>query len=90
MWGEANPHEVRSVWAEELGRFAADDLRAALAATKDLCPDYPPTLWQFVSLCAVSAKRRAQDVQKIEAKRDSTPIRPDVLATIHRLTGKRA
>lgn len=90
MWGEANPDEVRVVWAEELRHFAGDDIRAALAATRDAYPDFPPTLWQFISLCTTAARRRTQEAKKIEVKRDNGPIRPDVLATIHRLTGKRA
>jgi len=73
MWGEADPSEVRQVWADALGRFSADDLRSALDAVMPAYPDYPPTLPQFVNLCMDSRRKRAQEAPKLPGPRGDMP-----------------
>jgi hypothetical protein len=73
MWGDADQSEVRSVWADQLGRFDAVDLRAALAATLPNHPDYPPTLPQFVGLCLDARRSRASLAVKLPGPRTEMP-----------------
>ena len=73
MWGDSNPHEVQAVWAAELGRFMAEDLRGALESLRTTHPDYPPTLFQFSGLCRDARKIRAQNAVKLDYTRTPMP-----------------
>ena len=65
MWGDSPIAEVKSVWADALGQFTGDDIRAALSASFDAYPDYPPTLPQFVGLCRDARRIRAANATKL-------------------------
>lgn len=65
MWGDADPDEVRSTWAIELGVFEADDIKWALNSMRTSFLDYPPTLFQFAALCRDGRKRREQSVRLV-------------------------
>lgn len=87
MWGEADPNEVRRVWADELGLYAVEDLRAALDACRFAYKDYPPTLFQFSDLCRDAMRRRFQATTKIDyPKRGNAGIDSQILAEIHKIT----
>lgn len=58
MWGEVDPAEVHAVWAAELAGYDGDDLRVALSELRNVCPEFPPTLWQFSALCRTAMVRR--------------------------------
>ena len=73
MWGDANPEEVKRTWSLELGRFDPEDIRNAIDATNSAHQDYPPTLWQFVSLCKDSRAKRAQQSQKLDGPKTEMP-----------------
>lgn len=84
MWGRADPREVQSTWAEELGRYGAEDLRMALAACRFAYKEYPPTLFQFADLCLDAKRRREASVPKIELKPDPDG-RAKIAAAVHEL-----
>ena len=53
-------HEaVRALWAEQLGRFQPESIRAALQAEIDSGREWPPTLPEFVEQCRQSALGRS-------------------------------
>ena len=58
MWPEDQHDEVKAAWAEQLGRFAPETIRAALQATIDSGREWPPTLPEFVEQCRRSALGR--------------------------------
>lgn len=60
MWGEADPAEIKALWAAELGLFDPDDLKWALNALRTAYLEFPPTLFQFVALCRDGRKVREQ------------------------------
>jgi hypothetical protein len=66
MWKDADPSEVRAVWADELGRYEASDIKDALDALRTSYVDWPPTLYQFSDLCAAGKKRRQQNVVRLD------------------------
>lgn len=68
MWKDADPIEVRALWAEELARYDAQDIKAALEALRFAHTDYPPTLYEFSSLCRDAATRRKQTVVSLPNK----------------------
>src|SRR5574337_1531708 len=84
MWRDADPTQVRELWADELGPYAAEDIRVALAAMGHAYPDFPPTLYQFRALCRDAAQARGQSAAKITHVRFGAPD-PRVIAEIHRL-----
>ena len=65
MWGDVPQSEVVATWAEELGRFSADDIREALTVLPKAYQHYPPTLYEFAELCGDAKKKRAQTVTKL-------------------------
>ena len=73
MWGDVDQAEVRQVWAESLGRFVADDLRKALEVMPGTYKAYPPTLPQFVELCADARRARAASALKLDGPRTPMP-----------------
>ena len=84
MWKDANPDEVRALWAEELGRFDPSDIRSALEALRYAHLDYPPTLYEFGSLCRNAMAGRTQAVAKVTYVRYGQ-VAPEVLAIVHEL-----
>lgn len=87
MWGEADPMEVRSVWADSLGRFDGADIREALESVLSAHPDYPPTLPQFMGLCSDARRRRASGVAKLPPPR-SGPIPAGIQAKLDAFMGR--
>ena len=73
MWKDADPSEVRQVWADELGHYEGEDIRRALEAMGQFYKDYPPTLYQFADLCRDARKRRADEAVKLEGPRLPMP-----------------
>ena len=73
MWGDVNQDELRRVWSESLCRFVADDLRVALEAMPGAYKAYPPTLPQFVDLCADAKRARASSALKLDGPRTPMP-----------------
>jgi hypothetical protein len=62
MWSGADLAEVKTVWGEQLGRFAPATIGAALLARVDSGDAWPPTLPEFVESCRQAANaRRASD-----------------------------
>jgi len=51
MWLDASMNEVKSVWADQLGRFAPESIAGALQRLVDSSSAWPPTLPEFVELC---------------------------------------
>src|SRR5574337_582914 len=84
MWKDADPTEVRELWAAELASYAAEDFRSALAAMGSVYPDFPPTIYQFRALCRDAATLRGGLAAKVTHIRFGAPD-PQVLAEIHRL-----
>jgi len=52
--------EVRGVWAEQLGRFAPESIRAALQSATDSGREWPPSLSEFVEACRQASVARQQ------------------------------
>lgn len=50
---------ARRIWAYGLREFDADTIKAALRQCQDRHPEFPPSLPQFVALCAASKPRAA-------------------------------
>jgi hypothetical protein len=73
MWGDVPQDEVVATWADELGRFSADDIKEALAILPKAFIHYPPTLYEFADLCSDAKKRRSQSVAKLDAPRGEMP-----------------
>lgn len=48
---------ARRIWAHGLREFDVDTVKAALAACQARHPEFPPSLPQFVALCAANAPR---------------------------------
>src|SRR6478609_6817399 len=85
MWGDVDLSEVRSVWADELSRFEAVDIKRALETMLIAYPDYPPTLPQFSAMCRDARAARGQAATRVTHVRYGEPS-PEVLAIIHTLT----
>lgn len=66
MWVDAGMDEVKSVWAEQLGRFEPSSIAGALQRLVDGGSQWPPTLPEFVELCRQSALDR-KAAQRFEA-----------------------
>jgi hypothetical protein len=49
MWRGTNVDLVKGLWADEMGKLSADDLRRGYAALMDR--EWPPTLPEFVKAC---------------------------------------
>lgn len=73
MWKNADPTEVQSVWRDELSQFQPSDIREALEALRYHCEDWPPTLYQFASLCRDAKRKRVQPKALSYGKRDPIP-----------------
>ena len=74
-------HEaVRALWAEQLGRFQPESIRAALQAEIDSGREWPPTLPEFLHLC-IQAQRVVpkEPYLRIEGKGKYDPNRPDIV-----------
>lgn len=69
--------EVRALWAEQLGRFEPDTLRAALQAVIDAGRDWPPTLSEFVGFCQRAAVERRQHAPAVML--ESPRAKPEVV-----------
>lgn len=66
MWKDADPNEVRSVWADALASYEAVDVRKALEAMVGAYTDFPPTLPQFKALCRDARSARTQAAPKLD------------------------
>lgn len=73
MWGDVPQDEVVATWAEELGRFSADDIREALGVLPKAYQHYPPTLYEFADLCSDARNKRAQTSVKLTAPKTEMP-----------------
>lgn len=75
----ADSHDdVKSLWADQLGRFEPETLRHALQAAIDTGKEWPPSLPEFVAVCQRSAVER-----KAHAPAVALPMpkaSPDVVA----------
>jgi hypothetical protein len=88
MWAEADPDEVRQAWGEELARYTGEDVRDALEVMRLHHQEYPPTLFQFASMCRDAAKRRAQTATKLEPPPMSKASAERAMAQIHATEAK--
>lgn len=52
MWANSNFDEVKKCWADELRIFSVDQVKAAIDGLKS--NNFPPTLPEFLQLCAAS------------------------------------
>jgi hypothetical protein len=52
MWRDTNIDLVKQLWAEEMGKLQADDLKRGYAAL--MSREWPPSLPEFVKLCRPS------------------------------------
>lgn len=73
MWGDVPQAEVIPVWADELGRYSAEDVKDALEVLPKAYQHYPPTLYEFADLCSDAKKRRAQEVTKLAGPKTEMP-----------------
>jgi hypothetical protein len=85
MWGDADRDELHQVWGENLGSYAAEDIKRALETMVIAYTDYPPTLPQFAQLCRDSRNVRGQQMPKLAYVKAGAPS-PEMLAAIHELT----
>ena len=74
QWENTNINEVKSVWAEKLGGFTAQQIGGAIKACDDR--NYPPNLPEFVDLCRQAARREVKPPM-IEAPQLSVEERMD-------------
>lgn len=58
MFPPESHDEVRSVWAEQLGRYSGQTIGAALQAVVDSGAAWPPTLPEFLEACRRSSLER--------------------------------
>jgi len=79
IWRGQDIDRVKAVWAAELGKFTAAELRAALVALPNKHPSWPPTLYEFVELCP----RLPKTTQQLPAPRE-VGERPE----LKRITGE--
>jgi len=85
MWGQANPDDLRATWADELAGFNGDDIRGALELARSEYLDYPPTLYEFASLCRIARapRLRAEEDQRLRLSAPPTaPADPTVVAAV--------
>lgn len=64
QWEGTNLTEVKTVWAEKLGGFNAQQIGEALK-TCDERP-YPPNLPEFIELCRQAARRTGKQLRLVE------------------------
>ncbi len=57
--GDAGIVSARQIWGHGLRDFDAGTVKAALAQCMDRHPEFPPSLPQFVALCAANEPREA-------------------------------
>jgi len=78
MFPAEQHEEVKAVWGEQLGRFQAESIRAALQSMTDSGREWPPSLAEFVAACnqAAIARRQHAPAALLEAPRPS----PEVVA----------
>lgn len=86
MWKDADPNEVRSVWADALGHYEAQDVRRALEAMVMAYTEFPPTLPQFTGLCRDARSARTQAAPKLDYD-PRGPMPDHVKALIAKLKG---
>lgn len=71
QWEGTNLAEVKSIWAEKLGGFNAQQIGEALK-TCDERP-YPPNLPEFIELCRASARRSGNLRLALVEPQDASP-----------------
>ena len=81
MWADIPVAEVKAVWADALGDFLGDDIRAALDSCVSVYTDYPPTLPQFIGLCRDAKRLRAAGATKLDGPR-GIPCPPEIKAQL--------
>ncbi len=57
--GDAGIVSAREIWGHGLRKFNPGTVKAALSKCMEAHPEYPPSLPQFVALCAACAPREA-------------------------------
>lgn len=58
QWKDVNHDDVNRIWKAALENFSNDVLADALGGVLASCPDFPPSLPKFVSLCTEAHARR--------------------------------
>ncbi len=58
-WDGMNIENVKKVWAEDLGEFNSETLKAALQACRETC-EHPPSSAKFYQLCKAVRKPAEQ------------------------------
>lgn len=66
MWADSDLDEVKTVWAEALGKYSGESIAGAVRSLIDSGSQWPPTLPEFSEACRVSAVNR----------RDTAPALP--------------
>lgn len=66
MWADSDLDEVKTVWAEALGKYSGESIARAVRSLIDSGSQWPPTLPEFSEACRVSAVNR----------RDTAPALP--------------
>ena len=66
MWADSDLDEVKTVWAEALGKYSGESIAGAVRIQIDSGSPWPPTLPEFSEACRVSAVNR----------RDTAPALP--------------
>lgn len=67
QWRGCDPAEVKSVWADCLAGYDADEIRRGLDAC--LCRDWPPTLPEFAKLCRPPLDYERAYIEAVEQMR---------------------
>ena len=58
MWADSDLDEVKTVWAEALGKYSGESIAGAVRIQIDSGSPWPPTLPEFSEACRVSAVNR--------------------------------
>lgn len=73
MWAGTDMEDAKELWAEQLGRFKAESIGAALQRLIDSGSEWPPTLPEFVELCRQCAVERAARTPALPAPKGKRP-----------------
>jgi hypothetical protein len=79
--------DVKALWAEQLGRFEPETLRAALQSLTDSGREWPPTLPEFIAACqqAAVARRQHAPAALLDIPRASPEVAAEQLANVERI-----
>lgn len=71
-WDGMDIENIKRVWAEDLGEFGSDTLKAALQACKETC-EHPPSSAKFYQLCKSVRKPQAQEKYLLPHHKEFNP-----------------